>query len=192
VPALLLPAYGQSIPAVERHVRSETRADDLARLLHRVRGNARVDSDSATTRSPLSKAIVHFSSFVPAEHSRQLDLLPPLGDACKLHRRSRRTRPLCARRSDRPEAEEHGTRCSCRSGCGRPPELVPARLSKLVTPPRPKCSCLAIATRSSEVALHVAGQARAPGPCEPCRGTVGASLLSIGETDRLRTKASLW
>ena len=69
--------------------------------------------------------------------------------------------------------------------------LDPARLSKLVTP-RPECSCAAIARRSSELALHAAGQARAPGPCEPWRGTVDASLLSIGEIDRLRAKGSLW
>jgi hypothetical protein len=47
-------------------------------------------------------------------------------------------------------------------------------------------------TRSSELALHVAGQARAPGPCESWRGTVDARLLSIGEIDRLRAKGSLW
>jgi hypothetical protein len=46
----------------------------------RGRDRRSVDSDSATTRSPTSKAIVHFSSFVPAEHSQQLDLLPARGD----------------------------------------------------------------------------------------------------------------
>ena len=61
--------------------------------------------------------------------------------------------------------------------------LDPARLSKLVTTTS-EVLVLGDRTRSSELALHVAGQARAPGPCEPWRGTVDASLLSIGEIDR--------
>jgi hypothetical protein len=58
------------------------------------RGRRSVDSDSATTRSPTSKAIV-ISSLVVADHSRGLDLWLALGDAGGRHRRPRRrTHPL--------------------------------------------------------------------------------------------------
>jgi hypothetical protein len=70
--------------------------------------------------------------------------------------------------------------------------LLDPRDCQSSSPPRPKCSYSAIASRSSEFALHVARRARAPKPCEPWRGIVDASLLSIGEIDRLVANGSLW
>ena len=68
--------------------------------------------------------------------------------------------------------------------------LDPARLLRLVTTTS-EVICSVMARRSSELALHVAGQVRALGRCDPWRGTVDASLCRSARSTA-RAKGSLW